>query len=61
MTTWPNRRTLMAALLILGAGMLQGSVHNPCGPYPAYGGHGYVAPVNDRGREGGGNDGGGMM
>jgi hypothetical protein len=61
MTRWFNRRTLTAILLVAGAVMLQGCVYDPSGPYPAYGGHGYVTPFNDRGGEGGGNGGGGMM
>jgi hypothetical protein len=61
MTTWPNRRTLTAILLVAGAVMLQGCACSPNGPNPGCGGHGYVAPINDRGGGGGGNGGGGMM
>jgi hypothetical protein len=61
MTRWFNRRTLTAILLVAGAVMLQGCVGGPNGPSPACGGHGYVAPINDRGGGGGGNGGGGMM
>jgi hypothetical protein len=61
MTRWFNQRTLTAILLVAGAVMLQGCGYDPSRPYPAYGGHGYVAPVNVRGGEGGGNGGGGMM
>jgi len=57
---WRQRHTLTAILLIVGAGALQGCVYDPSGPYPTYGGHGYVAPPNDRGGGGGGSEGGGM-
>jgi hypothetical protein len=61
MTRRFNRRTLTAILLLAGAVMLQGCACEPNGPYADCGGHGYIAPVNDRGGEGGGNGGGGMM
>jgi hypothetical protein len=60
MSTRLNGRTLTAMLLIVGAVMLQGCACANA-PNPACGGHGYVAPVNDRGGGGGGNGGGGMM
>jgi hypothetical protein len=64
MTRRCERRTLMAVLLILGAGMLQGCADDPhtrtYGPYPGSGGY-HGTPVNARGGEGGGNGGGGMM
>ncbi len=61
MTRWCHRQTLAVILLIVGAGTLQGCVYDPSGPHPAYGGHGYVAPPNDRGGGGGGSEGGGGM
>ncbi len=51
MTRWFNRRTLTAALLAVGVGMLEGCVYDPytgtyvacCAAYPAYGGYSYPA------------------
>jgi hypothetical protein len=57
---WWHRHTLTVILLIVGAGTLQGCMYDPSGPQPAYGGHFYVAPPNDRGGGGGGSEGGGM-
>ncbi len=61
MNRWFNRRTLTVILLVAGAGMLEGCACDRNGPSAACGGHSYVAPVNDRGSQGGGNGGGGGM
>ena len=61
MTRWCNRHTLTVILLIVGAGTLQGCVHDSSGRYPAYGDHGYFAPATERGGEGSGSEGGGGM
>jgi hypothetical protein len=61
MTIWFDRRMLTAILLVVGTVTLQGCACDPNGPYATCGGHGYVAPVNDRGGGEGGNGGGGMM
>jgi hypothetical protein len=61
MIRWCHRHTVMVILLIVAAGLLQGCVDDPSGPHPAYGGHGTIAPLTDRGFGGGGSDGGGGM